>query len=310
MNKVLFAPLLTIALSIPSMMHAMAAEDLTTQLFQAIDADSLETVSSLLSKGPIVDAYDKRHYATPLAEAVKKKKITIAACLIDHKANVNLPRSDGWTPLIIAAQENDMKSAELLIKNGADVHARNRLGRNALLYAAWNNNLAIVRLLVENGADVNDCAKYTGETPLIAAQHFPDSILFPCTTDKMTGIDWPLVMEESIKNHAEITKYLLAAGSDVNALCTFITKERTADSLVDKIIPLTALRCAKSYEEKPGDIEWESFGSHRFQIQVCGATYYLEELKSGKELKRQWLRELKKQNDLCIKILREHGGLE
>ena len=66
--------------------------------------------------------------ASDVADAAMKGNKDAVRSLLERKANVNAPQSDGTTALLWAVRSDDLETAELLIRAGANVSAANRDG--------------------------------------------------------------------------------------------------------------------------------------------------------------------------------------
>jgi ankyrin repeat protein len=63
--------------------------------------------------------------ATPLVDAVKSGDKAAALALIERRADVNAPETDGTTALHWAVHQNDLDLAERLLRAGAKVNVKN-----------------------------------------------------------------------------------------------------------------------------------------------------------------------------------------
>jgi len=94
---------------------------------------------------------------TPLYWACELKSDTgveLAALLIKHGADVNLPEDHGFTPLHLAAYIGNVSVVRLLLESGALVNKGNKSQSTALHLASRNGHEAAVALLIQHGADV------------------------------------------------------------------------------------------------------------------------------------------------------------
>lgn len=93
-----------------------------------------------------------------LSYAIWGKSIDIALCLIDHGADVKLPRRRGRTPLMDAAYRGLYVVVERILKELGDtvidhINLKDKIGQTALSYACSEEYVDIVRLLLQYGAD-------------------------------------------------------------------------------------------------------------------------------------------------------------
>ncbi|ELR18454.1 chain a, 4ank: a designed ankyrin repeat protein [Acanthamoeba castellanii str. Neff] len=94
---------------------------------------------------------------TPLYWACELKSdsgVELAALLIKHGADVNLPEDHGFTPLHLAAYIGNVSVVRLLLESGALVNKGNKSQSTALHLASRNGHEAAVALLIQHGADI------------------------------------------------------------------------------------------------------------------------------------------------------------
>jgi ankyrin repeat protein len=111
-------PLLLVAVLAPATVRAQSVFD---RIFDAVDANSVAEVRSLLALGVDVNTADR----------------------------------DGNSLLAIAARNGHRETVNLLLKSGARVETRNRFGETPLMYAALSGNEAIVRDLLARPITLN-----------------------------------------------------------------------------------------------------------------------------------------------------------
>src|ERR1051326_4354620 len=124
-----------------------------------------------------------------VADAVMKRDTTALHALLQRKADVNAPQTDGATALHWAVYHDDLDATDLLIPAGAKVDLKNREGVTPLHLASLFGNSRMIDRLIQAGADAKQRGP-AGETMLMLAARNgnPDAI-----------------------------KSLVAAGADVNA---------------------------------------------------------------------------------------------
>jgi uncharacterized protein len=161
--------------------------------------------------------------SSPVADAAMKGDIAAVRALIQRKADVNAPQSDGATAIQWAAYRNDLPLADILIGAGANIKAANREGATPLYLASLQGSAAMVQRLLEAGADANEVGPQ-GETPLMLAARSGnlDSIKLLLdykaqinAKDKLRGTT-PLMWAVE-QSHAAAVKLLIERGADVKA---------------------------------------------------------------------------------------------
>ena len=146
-----------------------------------------------------------------VADAVMNGNKAALRALLQQKADVNAPQTDGATALHWAVYRDDLEAADLLIRAGSNVKAANRTGatplamaslyghtamiekllkagadpkergpngETTLMFAARNGNPAAIRVLLDAGADVNAAEQLRGTTALMwaAEQRHPAAV--------------------------------------------------------------------------------------------------------------------------------------
>src|SRR5437867_2143956 len=162
--------------------------------------------------------------ASDVADAAMKKNLSAVRSLLQQKADVNAPQSDGATALHWAARFDDVEMAELLIRGGADVKAANRFGVTPLALACINGNPAMIEKLLKAGADANAALSELGETPLMMAAQTGKVDAVKLLLDhgananaKEKSKGQTALMWAAAERHPAIVKMLVEHGADVNA---------------------------------------------------------------------------------------------
>jgi hypothetical protein len=162
--------------------------------------------------------------------------------------------------LVNAVKSNDVKAVETLVRKKADVDHEGSAGEYPIITAVEDGNLPIVKLLVENGAHMETKSymfdkKFYIETgtPLV------DDVLGYEETFKFGGYT-PLMLAVEFGN-AEIAKYLIDKGADVNA------KDRRGETVLMKaerrqipeIMSLLKTKGAEPVYRKAEDLAGDKF---------------------------------------------------
>ena len=162
--------------------------------------------------------------ASAVADAAMNKDRQAVRTLVQQKADVNAPQTDGATALHWAAQWDDLAMADLLLGAGANVKAANRFGVTPLALACMNGNAAMIEKLVKAGADPNAALSDLGETPLMMASRTGNVDAVKTLLEhgasvnaKETSKGHNALIWAASESHPDVVKLLIEHGADVNA---------------------------------------------------------------------------------------------
>ena len=162
--------------------------------------------------------------ASEVADAAMRKDLRGVTSLVEQKADVNAPQTDGATALHWAAQNDDLNMADLLIRSGANIKATNRFGVTPLGLACVNGNAVMIEKLVSAGADPNARLSELGETPLMMASRTGKVDAVRVLLDHGAAVnakensrgDTALIWAAG-ESHSAVVKLLIEHGAEVNA---------------------------------------------------------------------------------------------
>src|SRR6266581_1399643 len=167
-----------------------------------------------------------------VADAVMKGNKVAVRSLLQKKADVNAPQTDGTTALHWAVRLDDLETAELLIRSGANVSAATRAGATPLQLAATNGNAAMIEKLIKAGADPNAPLTKYGDAALMMAARTgkPDAIKVLLdngaqinateTWGGTTALMWAVS-----EGHPDAVKMLVGRGANVNVRSKIVPSE-------------------------------------------------------------------------------------
>src|SRR5207302_3520995 len=167
-----------------------------------------------------------------VADAVMKGNKAAVRSLLQKKADVNAPQSDGTTALHWAVRLDDPETADLLIRAGANVSAATRAGATPLELAAINGSAAMIEKLIKAGANVNAPLTKYGDTALMMAARTgkPDTIKVLVdngaqinaveTWGGTTALMWAVS-----ESHPDAATLLIDRGANVNARSKIVPSE-------------------------------------------------------------------------------------
>lgn len=163
-------------------------DDGWTANYWAVNNGRTKIVKYLLGKGADINEHNEDDPPL-LIKALSKNKIETALFLIDKRADVNLPDSDGKTAVFYT---KDISTTKKLIKSGANINVKDNYGRTPLFYvkdfktikylikkgvdcktidnngqtAMFKcNNAKVVKMLIKKGANTNQVDSF-GKTPI------------------------------------------------------------------------------------------------------------------------------------------------
>jgi ankyrin repeat protein len=158
-----------------------------------------------------------------VADAVMKRDTDALRALLQRKADVNVPQTDGATALHWAVYHDDSEAIDLLISAGAKVDSKNREGVTPLHLASLFGNFHIIDRLIKGGADAKQTGP-AGETMLMLAARNgnPDAIRSLVAAGADVNAKEPIrgttaLMWAVEQRHAPAVNALLQAKADFSA---------------------------------------------------------------------------------------------
>jgi uncharacterized protein len=167
--------------------------------------------------------------SSDVADAAMRANRESVRALLQRKADVNAPQTDGTTALHWAVRADDLELADMLLKGGANPSAANNDGATPILLAAINGNAAMLERLIKAGANPNAPVTTAGNTPLMIASRTGKidavKVLLDHGADVNAKENWgdtTALMWAVAEKHSDITKLLVDRGADVNAKTKFV----------------------------------------------------------------------------------------
>ena len=171
---------------------------------------------------------------SPVADAAMKGDQTAVRALIQQKADVNAPQSDGATAIQWAAYRSDSEMTDILIAAGANVKAANSDGATPLFLASANGSAAVIGKLLNAGADANEPQPF-GQTPLMFAARSGHVDAIQVLLDHKADVNvkeavrgTTALMWAAEQRHPAAVKLLVEHGASVGALSDPDTKGNKA----------------------------------------------------------------------------------
>ena len=119
----------------------------------------------------------------PLFLACENGHAEVAQLLLNHEAEIERAREDGWTPLLVACEKGHVDAARVLLEMGAEVDRAEKDGFTPLYFACYHGHVDAVRLLLDNGAKVDRATNWG--TPLSIARDKGHSSIVELIEDHM-----------------------------------------------------------------------------------------------------------------------------
>jgi uncharacterized protein len=158
-----------------------------------------------------------------VADAVMKRDTAVLRALLQKRADVNAPQTDGATALHWAVYHDDLEATNLLIAAGAKIDPKNREGVTPLRLASLFGNSRIIERLIKAGADAKQTGP-AGETMLMMAARNgnPDAIKLLAAAGADVNAKEPIrgttaLMWAVEQRHPEAVRALLEAKADFSA---------------------------------------------------------------------------------------------
>lgn len=122
---------------------------------RAIQVGNERAIKIFLKAGVKANEKDASGF-TPLLKAASMNRTSVAAVLIDAKADINVHDLQGFTPLHWAAFKGFPEMTKLLVERGADVNAKSNMGLTPIMQATMWGHDRIVAYLLSKGARPNE----------------------------------------------------------------------------------------------------------------------------------------------------------
>jgi ankyrin repeat protein len=193
-------------------------------LYKACTDGDLIEVKNQVGSGAPIDGQVGTMKSTPLMEAVYTGHLDIVKYLVDYRAKIDQPDSEGSTALLHACWRDYPDIALALIDAGANVNLASKYGRTPLMFAADKGDDRIVQALLDHKAAVDaDCGQgpavhWAASTNhlstvklLVAAGANPN--LMPATPDRAL---YSTLGCAAANDNLEMIDYLLSQKTDVN----------------------------------------------------------------------------------------------
>lgn len=167
--------------------------------------------------------------ANDVADAAMRRDRAAIRTLLQKKADVNAPQTDGTTALLWAVRYDDADTVDVLLRAGANASKANRDGASPLQLAAVNGNARIIERLIKAGADPNAPLTAYGDTALMMAARTGRTDALDVLVESGAHVNatesWggtTALMWAVAERHADAVKLLIDRGADVRARSHFV----------------------------------------------------------------------------------------
>ncbi len=167
--------------------------------------------------------------SSDVADAAMKGNTQAVRALLQRKADVNAPQTDGTTALHWAVRSDSLDLADMLLKGGANPSAANNDGATPMLLAALNGSAAMLERLIKAGANPNAPVTSEGNTPLMVASRTGRidavKVLLEHGANVNANEQWgdtTALMWAVAEKHSDVVRLLVEHGADVNATTKYV----------------------------------------------------------------------------------------
>ena len=217
--------MLTISKAVFLLGLALGSGSTEKSLLNAARNGRSEEVSTLISRGALVNQIVDVRGNTALLLAVLSTRIDVVRVLLRSGAEVNKANKEGVTPLIAAAGNGNVEIVSMLFEYGANVRIVNLKRESALHPAvrgvARHGHTDVVRILLARGAEVDQQDVYQ-QTPLIVAAAYGNAEVVSILIENNARLplsDWSgqSALHTAVSHgHSEVVRILLASGAEVD----------------------------------------------------------------------------------------------
>jgi uncharacterized protein len=159
-----------------------------------------------------------------VADAVMNRNRDALRSLLEKKADLNAPQTDGTTALQWAVRQGDRDTVDQLIRAGADAKAANRDGATAMYLACLNGDAVMIDKLLKAGVDANATFLTHNETPLMEASRTGNVEAVKLLLDHGANVnakeslrETTAIMWAAEQDHADVIRLLVEHGAEAGA---------------------------------------------------------------------------------------------